>query len=266
MRKRPQIRRILSGAALAIVLLLPTSPASAVVYGDATGPGRYTNVGAMLVDEGAGPQPWCSGTLISPRVFLTAGHCVAPLVGHSSSRVYVTFVDDLAVLRPRQLYGVDVGRSRVHPGYGHDRSDLFDVGVLVLTEDADEGRSPARLAPAGYLDDQRAIRDQDFVSVGYGVIRESQRKAWQGLLPNTERRFGVGSFRSLRKAWLMLSQNIATGDAGTCYGDSGGPNFHGRLVVSITSTGDRPCKSLNQTYRIDTRAVRAFLDDFVRLD
>jgi hypothetical protein len=49
---------------------------------------------------------------------------------------------------------------------------------------------------------------------------------------------------------LRLSQNIATGDNGTCNGDSGGPIFYedgalGRVQVSLVSGGDAPCRATN---------------------
>ncbi len=56
--------------------------------------------------------------------------------------------------------------------------------------------------------------------------------------------------------------NPSTGSGGTCYGDSGGPHFLGstNLVVSITVTGDRFCRSSDVTYRTDTASARAFLE------
>ncbi len=63
--------------------------------------------------------------------------------------------------------------------------------------------------------------------------------------------------------------NPSTGSGGTCYGDSGGPHFLGgpdsNLIVSITVTGDAPCRATDVTYRLDTESARAFLDDFVDL-
>ena len=78
---------------------------------------------------------------------------------------------------------------------------------------------------------------------------------------------GVGSLNSVTTSWLHISGNAAKGDAGTCYGDSGGPNFVGStdVIAATTITGDAICRSTNVTYRLDTAAARAFLRDFVRL-
>ena len=56
-----------------------------------------------------------------------------------------------------------------------------------------------------------------------------------------------------------------TGNGGTCYGDSGGPNFLGttEIVAAITITGDAICRSTNVVYRLDTESARAFLGQYV---
>ena len=59
--------------------------------------------------------------------------------------------------------------------------------------------------------------------------------------------------------------NQATGDGGTCYGDSGGPHFLADVVVSLTVTGDRWCKASDKTYRVDTQVARDFLANYVTL-
>jgi hypothetical protein len=68
--------------------------------------------------------------------------------------------------------------------------------------------------------------------------------ATPGRCENDERRF---AFRVLCRCRRRgCSMNEATGDAGTCYGDSGGPHFLGgetsNLIVSITLTGDADVK------------------------
>jgi len=75
-----------------IVLLLAALPVSAITYGEPDG-GRHPFVG-MLVAEFDGQKDWiCSGTLISPTVFLTAGHCTAYLEGLEINKVWVSFDD-----------------------------------------------------------------------------------------------------------------------------------------------------------------------------
>jgi hypothetical protein len=65
--------------------------------------------------------------------------------------------------------------------------------------------------------------------------------------------------------------NPAKGDAGTCYGDSGGPNFLGAgagetsIVAATTITGDSMCRATNVTYRLDTASARSFLKTYVTL-
>ena len=85
----------------------------------------------------------------------------------------------------------------------------------------------------------------------------------------TLRRVATGTFRSLDPNWLHLSQNPATGDGGTCYGDSGGPNFlnvNGTdVIAALTVTGDRYCRATNVTFRLDTPTARSFLGGFVTL-
>ena len=81
--------------------------------------------------------------------------------------------------------------------------------------------------------------------------------------------YAFSSFHSLNGGYLRLSQNPSTGNGGTCFGDSGGPNFLNvdgvRTLVAITITGDSVCRSTNVDYRLDTVSARAFLAPFVSL-
>jgi hypothetical protein len=77
----------------------------------------------------------------------------------------------------------------------------------------------------------------------------------------------TGELNSINKTWLRISGNPSTGNGGTCYGDSGGPNFLGKtnIVAAITITGDAICRSTNVVYRLDTESARAFLGQYVVL-
>lgn len=126
----------------------------------------------------------------------------------------------------------------------------------------------------GLLDDLHAshvLLSTRFTAVGYGTVRETRKGAFDSILDNTERRFAVQKPLSLTTAWFTLSMNEATGNGGTCYGDSGGPHFLGagetetNVVVSITVTGDTVCKATDTTYRVETASARDFLGNFVPL-
>src|SRR5512139_4044343 len=107
--------------------LLVVTPALAITFGELDGE-RHPNVGALLV---AWPYPngpidiVCSGTLISPTVFLTAAHCVnwMPADGIDPHGVYVTF-DSVYTIGISTIYR---GTYYLNPNYGHDEADPNDV-------------------------------------------------------------------------------------------------------------------------------------------
>jgi hypothetical protein len=86
---------------------------------------------------------------------------------------------------------------------------------------------------------------------------------------DTRRRTTI-SFSRLTSSWLRLSVDTAKNEGGTCFGDSGGPNFLGGptsdLLVATTISGDdNACKATNLDYRLDTPAARTFLRKYVTL-
>jgi secreted trypsin-like serine protease len=84
-----------------------------------------------------------------------------------------------------------------------------------------------------------------------------------------KRQFSVSEHQALLKSWLRMSQNQATGDGGSCYGDSGGPAFYKdpetdeETLVGITSWGDVPCVSTGFNYRVDIADTLDFIEDVI---
>ena len=256
------MRPIRLAVTAALAVLVFAAPTMAISFGHLDG-SAHPNVGAMLVpDQNGHPDLWCTGTLVSPTVFVTASHCTIDLtVAGRTHDVYVSF--DPVVGDAPTMYR---GTAHTNPAYRSNvESDPHDVGVIVLDEPID-WITPARLPTANLLD-SLDLKSQRFTTVGYGDARDDKTKAGASIYFDGARRATDQGFRSLTKAWLNLSMNPSVGSGGTCYGDSGGPHFVGSsdVIAAVTVTGDAWCRATDVDYRLDTRASRSFLAQFVTL-
>ena len=248
---------LLAFAVAAATVFVASGMALAITYGKADG-GRHPEVGALVGTFGKQTYPYCSGTLVSRTVFLTAAHCEI-----GKKHVYVTF--DGRYTAGSKLHSGTFHASPLYPGA---TNDPHDIAVVALDEPI-RGRDPARLPARNRLED--LPKDKRFTSVGYGSQEVSNAPGGHEFVYKDAREYSVGKLNSVTKSYLRISQNPATGNGGTCYGDSGGPNFLGAgasetdIVASTTITGDAYCKSTNVTYRLDTRSARAFLKGYVKL-
>ena len=269
-------RTLITITIVAVLLVVFALPASAISYGEPDG-NDHPFVGSMVLSvPGEGLFQWCSGTLISETVFLTASHCTIGvneyLAANPGYEMLVTF--DSTISESGTFF---TGTIHTNPNYNDFRgqlgaSDPGDVAVIVLDESP--GITPASLPTAGLLDqlkDDGVLNGTRFTAVGYGTVRVTNTTGFQGILDNLDRNRAEQGFNSLTKAWLTLPMNVSTGNGGTCYGDSGGPHFihldgvETNIVVSVTVTGDAPCKATDKTYRVDTESARSFLANFVDL-
>ena len=250
-------RASLISAVVVVAVLVWGGVASAITYGQPDG-NRHPNVGALVGTFDGQTYPYCSGTLISPTVFLTAAHCDI-----GTSRVYVTF--DSKYTSKSKLYS---GTFHGDPLYNQSQDDPHDIAVVVFDKPI-KGIQPARLPTLGQFDS--VPKDQKFTAVGYGGQEAVNEPGGPVIGYLDEREYAVSTLNSVNPSWLRLSQNPATGNGGTCYGDSGGPNFLGagstetNVIAGITITGDSLCKSTNVIYRLDTESARAFLGQYVAL-
>lgn len=250
--------------ALAITLLIP-APASAIIGGrfDADG---HPYAGAV---DTPGPRSggYASGVLISPTVFLTAGHVTrSAFENQGSARAAVTF-DPIATDASKYY----VGTVHTNPAYDPQSADApGDLGVIVFDEPV-LGIVPASLPTAGLLDRMgpQALQREIFPVVGYGISR-FQGGANGGGAPHPDvtsggvRNVAEQRFPSITREWLRLR---AQGDARVCAGDSGSPNLLGnsRTVVGITVGSLGNCNTTNWVTRLDTPSARAFLGQYVAL-
>jgi len=249
-------RIVLALAACSALLLAVAAPASAITNGTADG-SDHPEVGALVspTQYSDGTWTYCSGTLIAARVFLTAAHCA-----DEGGPAIVTFSTHYQA--GDRVY---TGTFHVDPAYPGPSSAPHDVAVVVFDE-AVSGITPARLPAAGAL--ERLPKDQPITSVGYGANTVTSGKTGgHDYLYDDVRRETVGTVNTVTTAWLKASMNPSLGNGGTCFGDSGGPNFLGttNIVAATTITGDSVCRATNVDYRMDGAAARAFLGAFVTL-
>jgi hypothetical protein len=249
------MRRLIATVALLAATLMIAGPVAAITYGQPDG-NRHPNVGGLVAPVAYSDGTWiyCSGTLHSSTVFVTAAHC-----GENGERVRVTF--DTDYVAGDSVYS---GTFYSDSLYNQAQSDTHDLAVVVFDK-AVKGISPARLPAADSLSNLSS--NQTFTSVGYGAYEVTNSPGGHQYLYNDVRMFATGTLNAINKNWLRISMNPATGNGGTCYGDSGGPNFLGttQINAAITITGDAICRSTNVVYRLDTESARAFLGQYVTL-
>jgi hypothetical protein len=218
---------------------------------------KYPYVGALVDRFDGETYPYCTGTLISPTVLLTAAHCYPETRDH----FYVTFK-----AKPTSVMSQDQGLR----GTWHEHSTI-DIGVVKFAQPV-SGITPAKLPTAGQVA-RRAQSTNEFTAVGYGGELAPKEPGGPLIVYGDQREWAVSTYKSFNGTYLRLSQNQGSG--GTCYGDSGGPNFFGEYgsdydndpntslprptIASTTITGDTWCKATNVTLRLDTEPVRAFL-------
>ena len=240
----------------------------AITNGDLDGE-AHPYVGLMIGKNAQGRMAQrCSGTLMSPTLFLVAGHCTAPPV----ASVEIWFQSDVQSGIPGNGYpltGQYSGTPYTHPQYGQGGFFRYDVGVVVLnapvpTQAIGNYGALPQLDAIDQLAKRRGLQNVLFTAVGYGaqyvnpVFVESARVRMYSTPHLIQINGGlVGDYS------LLLSNNHATG--GMCYGDSGGPNFIGtsNVVGGITSFGlNGNCRGVGGVTRVDRADALNWLATF----
>ena len=257
--------------ATCVVGLFAAAPAGAIIGGERDT--VHTSVGLVRFTTADG-RFRCSGTLISPTVVLTAGHCTEG----PATNVYVSFDTDLALdpLAPNITPAEKAARKThyitgtAHPDPGWTGTLSFskqhDQGVVVLDAPAKSkwaGIEPAPLPPVGYLNgNQGALKNATFTLVGYGVdigtkkaqivIRE--RQSTTSYLKNVQREVVV----------FQINDQDSKAGGGSCFGDSGGAVFlNGYVLGDASYVNSFSCNATGSYQRTDTAYSRAFLNGFL---
>lgn len=229
----------------------------------------------------------CSGSLLTPSIFLTAGHCTD---GATTARVW--FQQDAgANYDPETEFDPVSGYPELCAGntlgtlcatsdelfnYGFDDfagfPDTHDAGLVILDQPISMPEY-GELAAPGMLDDlatRRGAQNLTITASGYGLSYSSpvavesfrSRLMAEGKIVNL-RSFNTNGFN-------VQTNGNGKGRGGTCSGDSGGPIFLGgfdsNLIVAVTSFGmNAYCRGVDFAYRTDTVDVQEWIFETVAM-
>ena len=251
--------------------------AGAITDGELDGDGHPFVGLALFYDENDEYMWRCSGTLLSETVFLTAGHCT-----YSTTKARVLFDADLMELEYPYpdcgQYTCYEGATYVHPEYDDNLFYVRDAGVVVLDETVEGIYTFGVLPEVDQLDDlpmpSGKWEKTWFTSVGYGQqIIFTDEAQWE--MQSDRIRMVANPFLKQLNVpgitgeySLWLSNNHSTG--GTCYGDSGGPNFLGKgddetnIVAGVTSFGmNETCSGSGGVFRMDRSWSLGWVNKFL---
>ena len=280
------MRKTYALLALVLAMLVFGTPAGAIT-GNFQADNIHTYVGLIaFYDKNDEFTHRCSGSLITARVVLTAGHCTDATTGATHARLWFqqdagADYDPVTDTPAKSGYPgtSDVTSSHLYNyGYFAGLPNTKDAGLIVLYEpitDTDQASlvtSYGAIASANSLDrlaTRRGLQQRTFTASGYGLTRDSPVDSkvisFRSRLMATEQLVNLGN------SWtdgfnIQLTANPGGGKGGTCGGDSGGPFLYDatNTIVAVNSFGlNEWCRGVDFMYRVDQTAVQQWIKDTI---
>jgi hypothetical protein len=261
--KNPIAAALLTVVGLAMAVM--PSPAGAIVNGQLDTSGKYGAVGTVVFQPSDGSPMFnlCSGFLISPIAFVTAGHCAVEALGLQQELGGTIGASFDPEFDPATSTFVEATNVTVHPEYLANQLSYKTPDMAVLTlERPIDGVDPVDLPDKGAAD--QLPNGSRLTTVGYGFTRGCQKNLGHCVIAyEPERRFATEALISVSQWFVTINQNPdATATGGICRVDSGGPHLltgTNTAVAITTAFESKGCWSISRDVRLDTATALSFL-------
>jgi hypothetical protein len=214
---------------------------------------------------------YCSGTLISSRVYVTAAHCFSdstsiygtdPTTG--APVVAVTFASEGIDGGGTKYFGDYYSDPQYATGKGLANFDTHDVAVVIFNQDVPVSTFGA-LPTIG--EDATLPMKTPLTIVGYGyqaftrgggqpqpVVTDVRTTAPSSLVQGNS---------ATSDSFIKMAPQNAHGNGAVCSGDSGGPDLLAGTNVMLAENSyvnGGECSSVSAAYRLDTTQAQDFID------
>jgi hypothetical protein len=278
------LRKLIASLIAAAAMVAATiAPAAAITGTDFEEDFEHPFVGLVVFyDEEGEFSHRCSGSLLSPTVFLTAGHCTD---GATTARVYFqqdagANYDPETELDPVSGYPETCANDTLgtlcatsdelyNMGFADFAGfpNIKDVGLVVLDQaiELDEYGDLPEIGVLSSFASKVGKQDRTVTVSGYGVTYTDA--SGRHALSFRERLMGTSKVTNVvggnTGGFNLQTSGNGGGRSGTCGGDSGGPVFYpadSNVIVGVTSFGlNAWCRGQDFAFRIDTEAVQDWI-------
>jgi secreted trypsin-like serine protease len=243
---------LLAGAMPGSASAAPSARAS-IIRGDVAAIADLPSLAFIAARTGKNEGFACSGTVIAPRVVLTAGHCVEDLHfgGFTAATDYKVATGRANPRRDVTGEVLRVSGTHVFPGFDPGTTHS-DAALLILASPTTAPAIPLAAAADGPL----YAGGAPVTLAGWGLTRANARSAPDVLHTTTNAVLNPTAckaqiprfYRPYSSALQMCTTDPPDHTNGGCFGDSGGPAIAHRadgspVEIGIVSTGAPECST-----------------------